>query len=66
MISVGYGYDFNDLNGFNVARVPSGGRVKFLTTFLGKSLPFSGELLHTFQHGDSEDTENIGTRMNAD
>jgi len=60
-ISVGYKYDLNSLNDLNVARVPWGRSMKFLTTFLGKVLPLSGKHLHTFHHGGSEDTEELPT-----
>ena len=50
-ISVCYKYDFSGLNGLNVARVPSGGRVKFLTTLVGKAFPLSGKRVHTRNAG---------------
>ena len=47
-ISVGYLDNFDDLNDLNLERIPLGGSMKFLATFVGKSLPLSGKGIHTF------------------
>jgi hypothetical protein len=47
-ISVGYTDDLNGLNGFDVERLPLGGSMKFLTTFVGRVFPLSGRKIRTF------------------
>ena len=63
-ISVGYGDDFNGLNGFAVEHLPLGGSVKLLATFVGKVLPLSGSVLHTFHrraisYGHTQTTSDV-------
>ena len=47
-ISVGYLDNFDDLSDLNVERIPLGGSMKLLTTFVGRVLPLSGRKIHGF------------------
>jgi hypothetical protein len=47
VISLRYGYDFNDLNELNAACSHGMQCVKLLTTFLGKFFPLYGRKVHT-------------------
>jgi hypothetical protein len=47
-ISVGYLDNFDDLNDLNLERIPLGGSMKFLTTFVGRVLPLSRKEIHSF------------------
>ena len=44
---MGYLDNFDDLNDLNLERIPLGGSMKFLATFMGKVLPLSGKKIHT-------------------